>query len=133
MFKNVSFIGISDRMNNSCFITPWSFIHMFFGFTYYVVFSKYMTYKNNFITMNVIHTLYELKDIICAYVLKLKGKWYSNTFINSIGDSIFAIIGWYIAYVIFGTSDINNLTKVLVILTHITTIILFNFYKIEID
>ncbi len=131
MFKNVSVVGLSDGRNNPSFITPWSFIHMFFGFTYYVVLSKSMTYKNNFITMNIFHALYELKDIFCAYVLKINGIWYNNTIINSIGDTICAIIGWCIAYVIFGKSNINNLTKAFVIFTNITTVILFNLYEVE--
>jgi len=131
MFKNVSVVGLSDGLNKSSFITPWSFIHMFFGFTYYVVLSKYMTYKNNFITLNIIHALYELKDIFFSYILKIKGKWYNNTIINSIGDTICAIIGWCIAYVIFGKYNINNLTKAFVIFTNITTIILFNLYEVE--
>lgn len=131
MLNNVSFIGLSDNQNKSCFITPWAFIHMFFGFTCYVVLSKYMTTNTNFITMNVIHTLYECKDIISSYILKLKGDWFTHSFVNSIGDAISAIIGWYIAYVIFRKSNINNLTTTFIIFANIITAIVFDVYKLE--
>ena len=87
-----------DNYKNHTFITPWTFIHFLFGIFVYLFNSKFFkgidTLKS-FIILLIVHTLYEINDHI--YLVNIWTKS-SNSILNSIGDTIFSILGFYFAY-----------------------------------
>lgn len=52
----------------------------------------------NFVFWLCIHTMYEIKDWYCSYILDHR----NNSLVNSIGDEICAFLGFFIGYYIFG-------------------------------
>ena len=94
-------LSIKDTSKSNAFITPWSFIHLLSGGLIYL-YLKYI-YVNisivkSFIIMIILHTLYEINDL--RYHFKKKKErnyWDDNSLINSLGDTICAIIGFLIA------------------------------------
>ena len=102
---NTNLMNISDDKENPACITPWSFIHLYSGFIFYLTL-KYLYPKLSLLTIFIIwvilHTIYEIKDLLSyfkIYVYEDK-KWNNNSVINSVFDTIFAIFGLLIAYYI---------------------------------
>ena len=101
--------GLDDSIESSAVITPWSLIHVLSGYVIYVIAKRYIpgiSFKEIIILCFVIHTLYEVKDLVCYnddLFFALHGKklidtashfWdHSNSLANSIGDTVFAFIG----------------------------------------
>lgn len=140
MFK---FIGENESNIDTC-ITPWTFKHFLSGvyITYLLKFIK-KTDIMAFVIYNLIHLIYELKDYILTYYYKNtrlndKGKpnMYYNSFINSIGDLIFGMLGSIlILYIIAQNNKIltNNIFIVFTGIYILITLIFFlGFYKLNI-
>ena len=137
-------ICLSDSINKYAFITPWTFLHIFSGILFSLFTFEYtkLTARNSFIAYSFIHFLYECKDFYLTYISDIKftnknnlfGLFANNnTIINSIGDQIFGMIGWYIGYKIFNKIEKhnkrNNIIKILFVLGILLTI-LFSFYRL---
>lgn len=84
-------LSLSDDPDNPKILTPWSLIHIISGLVF-ASFAKYMNLKKSisFISLFILHGLYELKDVT------LDGS--HNSTINSIGDQICALIGFFIGW-----------------------------------
>ena len=91
-------IHFFDNYKNHTLITPWSFIHFLFGIFFYLFISKFfknVNVLNSFLLLLIIHTIYEINDHI--YIVKF-WKHSSNSLLNSVGDTVFSILGFYLAY-----------------------------------
>lgn len=92
-------MGETDTRERPAIITDWGLIHLLAGALIYL-YTKYI-YKNisitnAFIIFIIIHTIYELKDLK-YYLTNDCGYWNNNSVINSIGDTIFAMVGFFLA------------------------------------
>lgn len=80
-----------------------SFSHLVWGIFMAIFIKKFKLAKDNYTLMLLVfslHTIYEIKDIYFSYinVPDKNSKYYwnaNNSFINSIGDTIFNLIGAY--------------------------------------
>lgn len=96
-------ISMFDSINDPSIITPWTFIHYLAGLTLFFIFNLFIEEDLvNIIIINIIHLCYELKDYYYTYI-KSSGNSFiyyfsiNNTVINSIGDTIFFLIGIFTA------------------------------------
>ena len=94
-------------------ITPifydiYSYYHLMTGYSFYMIMKHFynMSFKKILIIWIIIHSIYECKDIFNTYILKIKP--YSenifisnNSFYNSIGDTLFTILGVIIAFLLY--------------------------------
>jgi len=94
----VLFFSITDKRNSPAFVTPWSLIHFMFGVLFYLYFEYLfpnVSALNMFVVLIIVHTLYEITDLLYYFNLNLKGQyWSSNSLLNSVGDTIFTILGF---------------------------------------
>lgn len=89
----------------------YTFLHIFSGLFAYIILHKILKISllNSFIIYNLIHLIYECKDYYYTYLKKYYGprQVYSdriwdlgyhsnNSYINSIGDLVFGILGFLI-------------------------------------
>ena len=93
---------MSDSKKDVTLITPWSFIHSYSGFIFYLTL-KYLypefSLLKIFILLIIVHTIYEIKDLLSYFNIKVSSeKWSDNSYMNSIFDTIFALIGFFVAY-----------------------------------
>lgn len=81
-----------------------TYTHIFVCISIYHFLFKFKI-KNPFLIGLIIHTIYEVKDFLNTYVIPYKkkklfitffGTPLNNTFLNSIGDTIGCIIGYFI-------------------------------------
>lgn len=94
----------NDNMDSPKFITVCSFSHFFWGFIFLIV-MKHLYSKMSFIFIFflylVIHTIYEIKDTLCYFGINIisnkesNNYFMNNSYLNSIGDTIFALLGVY--------------------------------------
>jgi hypothetical protein len=98
---DISLLNFSDTYQVQSFITPWSFIHMLTGiliYFYIKIIIPNISVLNAFLIMIVLHTLYEIKDLFYYLnFVKNPSDWNDSSLLNSCGDTIFAIIGFYFA------------------------------------
>ena len=99
-----------DNYKNHTFITPWTFIHFLFGVFVYLFnlkFFKNISTQKSFVIVLIVHTLYEINDHI--YLVNIWTKS-SNSILNSIGDTVFSILGFYFAYKYLDVKIFNYFT-----------------------
>ena len=90
----------SDSIHSPSVIDMWSLRHLLAGCIGYIVFTKYLGLedKDGFVVFNILHLIYEIKDIYLTYYKKShdnpKSGWRPRSLINSISDMIFGIIGY---------------------------------------
>ena len=91
-------IGIEhDTVKDPCMITPFFLIHIFGGYWLTsVIKTLFPSIKNVLLWVIILHTLYEIKDYYVSYILKHNTIYTNNSLWNSIGDTIAAVIGYYI-------------------------------------
>ena len=123
---SVRFISDDDTVKNSGFITPWAFIHLLSGLIIYLYLKfifRDISIIIAFMIMIVIHTIYELYDLLYYFkITKNNTYWANNSLVNSIGDTVFAIIGFFIATQI---KDINIYVVISCTIFYILTMIVF--------
>jgi hypothetical protein len=112
-------------LGDTTFYSGWAFFHMFFGGAFFIILYKYfgMSVFNASILLLIIHTIYEWKDMHITYNVydnhpgKMKAAhnflnrprqkrptWLegvsfpANSYMNSLGDTIFYIAGIALAY-----------------------------------
>jgi len=104
----MNIFGMSDSKKDVTLITPWSFIHSYSGFIFYLTL-KYLypefSLLKIFILLIIVHTIYEIKDLLSYFNIKVSSeKWSDNSYMNSIFDTIFALIGFFVAYYVNNNS-----------------------------
>lgn len=101
-----------DTLISPKFIDSATINHFFTGLGSYFIFHKLckISISKSFILYIILHTLYELKDIYYTYfkfytIRPIKSSGFGdlgyhsdNSWYNSIGDTLFAILGFYIGY-----------------------------------
>ena len=99
-----------DTLNKPKFIDSATLLHFFLGIISYFILHIFfkLTFYKSLILYIILHTIYELKDVYYTYF-----KFYSlrpikssnflqfgyhsdNSFYNSIGDTVYTILGFYI-------------------------------------
>ena len=97
----ISLFNFNDTYKTQSFITPWSFMHLLSGaliYFYIKIIVPNINILNVFLIMIILHTLYEIKDLFYYFkFIKNPSEWNNNSLLNSCGDTIFAIIGFYFA------------------------------------
>lgn len=119
--------GVNNSIETPTLITPFSLVHLFTSATLFYIIRLY-TSNTAYIVIIVliIHTIYEFKDYYTTYINKIEIKtpnyfacfFKDNTIENSIGDTIFCIIGIVIAYfcMVKTNLSIKYLTKTSIVL-----------------
>jgi len=106
MKNNINIIGNHDHVDSPTLITPWTIAHFLSGWFAFLGFKLIFPNKTNLslaILWFLIHTIYEFKDYYETYSMRIS---YTNTFVNSIGDTIFTMLGFYVG-VIVGYSTVT--------------------------
>ena len=108
------FIGSTDYIKTPALFTPFTVVHFYAGLVGYVA-MKYLYPKmslfNIFWILVFFHTLYEIKDLLCYNEWICVNIFNScsdldNSYINSIGDTIAAMLG--IAIGPYCAGKVNN-------------------------
>ena len=108
----VLFIGNNDAINNPTLFTPWTLIHVAVSSCIYSFLNIYLKHPNSMYITIILHSIYELKDFYYSYInIELTGRD-SNSWLNSIGDSLGCIAGIYLSH-IFGSQLIINFIIIL--------------------
>ena len=83
----------------------------------YLIFIKFFNYKYSACLTIFIHSIYELKDYLKSYTSIFGDKpTYTDSVLNSIGDSIGCLIGIYLEYVLkINLITSCNITLILVL------------------
>lgn len=98
-----SFINKWDTIEKPAFISPWTLSHFVIGVATYSLLVK--TPLNVPVILSaailfILHMIYEIKDFYEAYVLKVKDPNKQNSLLNSLGDQVFAMLGFWIAHLV---------------------------------
>lgn len=128
--KDLKLFGISDSINSNTLFTPWSIIHFLFGTVFGIICIEIFgySYSMSFFLLLLFHTLYEFNDLNSYYTKNNINNWNDNSYINSITDTIFTILGFLFIFCI-DTKNIINLLILLILL--ISIIIYLKIYKLE--
>lgn len=87
----------NDSVKNPCMITPFFLLHIVGGYWLAsVIKTLFPSVKNVLLWVIILHTVYEIKDYYVSYILKYNTIYTNNSWWNSIGDTIAAVIGYYI-------------------------------------
>lgn len=128
--KDLKLFGISDSINSNTLCTPWSIIHFLFGTVFGIICIEIFgySYSMSFFLLLLFHTLYEFNDIRIYFEKKNLNNWNDNSYINSITDTIFTILGFLFIFCI----NIKNIINLLILLILLISIIIyFKMNKIE--
>ena len=91
----MTFSSNIDSKKNEAFITPFTICHFLTGVIANLVSQKFkLTFTNGFILWFFIHLLYEIKDYYFSYVQNIDNYIFDNSFKNSVGNQIFAMLGF---------------------------------------
>lgn len=127
----VLLFSMEDTIKKNSLITPWTKVHFLTGylFSLYGINILNISFNNAFWIGLLLHTLYEIKDLSCYFLnCSEENTWHNNSFINSISDTIFYIIGFCLIKIINikSVSYIVGLTFVYLII-----VVLFILYSLE--
>lgn len=90
-------LNFTDSPAKPVIFTPFTLFHMLMGVFAYMflewIFPKFSV-PYNFTVWLLLHTIYETKDIY--------KKGTTNSLKNSLGDTLAAVIGFYLGFIIFG-------------------------------
>ena len=113
------FYSLHDSIEHNYFITPWSFIHLLYGGLSILILKEFkINFLNSFIILLIAHTIWEIKDLY-PYFMKINNvaSERDNSLLNSIGDTLF----WIIGIIIFNNYKLNR-NELLIILGLIISI-----------
>lgn len=131
----------TDSMKTPKFFTLCSFAHFFFGFIFFI----FMNYYNSKLSFNlililflIIHTVYEIKDTLCYFGVNFFNNnkinyFMDNSYLNSIGDTIFGLLGVYIASLYLKDKKNIYLKIIIFIVFFFTALCGLNIFKNIID
>ena len=124
-----TFIGKKDYKKGPTCITPWSYIHFLTGLNIFLIINsiKVVPYIYNLIIFFILHTIYECNDYIKTYIIYDKND--QSTLINSIWDTIFALFGWILGYLLL--YKLKNIYIIIPIGIQIISIIIFIKFKYD--
>ena len=100
------FYSLHDSIEHNYFITPWSFIHLLYGGLSILILKEFkINFLNSFIILLIAHTIWEIKDLY-PYFMKINNvaSERDNSLLNSIGDTLF----WIIGIIIFNNYKLNK-------------------------
>ena len=134
-------ISLSETSKKGAFTTPWTFLHFYSGFLFSLVTFGYtkLKAKKSFIIYSLLHFIYECKDFYLTYLTNIKftknNNFYgfldnNNTILNSIGDQIFGMIGWYTGYLLFKNIKTHYNKNKITLILFIIGILLFILFGI---
>lgn len=87
-------VNPSDSKQNPALITPFTGIHFLSGVAANFISRKInIPYYKAFIIWFLIHMFYEIKDLYYSYITKTG---FDNSFINSVSDQVFGVLGFMI-------------------------------------
>jgi hypothetical protein len=122
MNTNVNLMGNHDHIDSPTIITPWTISHFLAGWLAFLVLRLFFPYESNLrlaILWLILHSVYEFKDYYVTYSMQIK---YTNTFINTISDTIFTMIGFYVGVIVgYSTITMFNVGLLLCIFLLIST------------
>lgn len=122
-FGNIRLYG-KDTLEFPCLIDIHSLRHLLSGCAGYIISTKYLGLTSNkgFIIYNILHLAYEFKDWYYTYISESHKKppktWEPRSYINSITDIFFGIIGYF-----FMEEYYNKLSKIGILNVHIYMIL----------
>lgn len=100
----VFFFSMDDSPYSEAWVTPYSFQHLFSGIISYPLLKVLGLHTPlNLILSNILHLLYEAKDILITYrIRKFNGRYLNfNSLRNSVGDHIIFTLGQFIGWILF--------------------------------
>lgn len=113
-----------DKIEAPSLTSPFSLIHFLFGILTYTCLKKKVKPVNNILISNVIHGIYEIKDIIISNGPKEKTYWSDNSLINSLGDTIVFNLGLSIGY-------FCNIEPIYSVIIYIVFSVFFFYYRLD--
>lgn len=116
----MKFIDWNDVKGNEALITPFALIHLLLSALLFKYLQFFFNDAWSILLTFIIHTIYELKDYYVSYIKKRQ----FNSVINSLGDTLFCLIGIFICLI----TPIN--IEVLFILVLLSVFIIF-FFNLE--
>jgi hypothetical protein len=112
----INLIANHDTIDSPTIVTPWSISHFLSGWLAFLILKIFIPSETNLrlgILWFILHTIYEFKDYYVTYSMKIK-KY--NSFINSVSDTIFAMLGFYVGVIIgYSTVTLINVGLLLLI------------------
>lgn len=132
---------ISNTPETPIFTDIYSLMHFQSGVFFYVLLFIYFNFslQKSFILWIIIHTIYEIKDYIGSYHINVKNEVLmemigGNSLYNSVGDTLYAILGFFTIHIIcltlYNYSKINKKTLNLIIMIVISVITFICFYSL---
>lgn len=103
-------------------MTPWSFLHFLSGAVLCVLLCNV---KHPLLWAISLHTLYEVKDLAISYCLKASDP-NNNSVQNSIGDTIFFLIGYFCMDMFNQDVISNRYTQISVVALYSFFVVLFS-------
>ena len=105
-----------DTNNNPVLNDQYSLIHFLNGFFFYVLADKVIPYSINIrlLVWIILHGIYEFKDLYFSYIDPVDPKktlYYglvsNNSWQNSIADTIYSLLGFFVGYLLY--SKVKNI------------------------
>lgn len=110
-------LGATDTFDDPAIFTPWSIVHLAFGFAAYPVLNHASVdiKMNRLVLWALVHGIFELKDTAGAY-FPGTCRWLmacDKSFAGSVGDELAAVVG----YIISQTMKTDSLWTALAVVT----------------
>jgi|TARA_B100001769_G_C22080564_1_gene582212 hypothetical protein len=120
---NIRLYG-EDTLQSPSLIDIYSLRHLLSGCAGYIISTKYLglTSSKGFIIYNILHLIHEFKDWYYTYITESHKKppksWEPRSYINSISDLFFGVIGYLLMEKYY-----NKLSKIGILNVHVYMII----------
>ena len=125
---SIFFVSMDDSPYKEAWFTPYSIQHFLIGLITFPIF-KILEISNplNLILANLLHIVYESKDILLTYkVRKFNGRYLNfNSVRNTIGDHFVFTLGQIIGWYMFHLDITPHLFQAVLVLMYVTQIALY--------